>query len=847
MSHLPSLFPTPAKPAAGDSGAASPAVQPDAPVAAPAPAPARIELRSYAVTIPLGSLAVGIDNIHHDVHLSPRFVQAARAYLLHLVRQSAPAAFFSGIELRTPKDPDVSGFPKVLGDLLQASLTQAKFQKNIQIDLLCRVALIKFFTQETAAQFANLILEGKEWVRQRGEHFERSEQAHVFNARLAELQAGRRSVVREVGQQVRQLLVEAEENTLCKSRRALFGDDYAELYELLKNPLVFLEGNKDETFFLEKYVLLGNYVQDPDRFESLDAIFQELLRDSVLSIRPSGEFDEVRKANDRVVQQALALRSEIARLEEERDSLLRKLNRGEGVFGRLLSSPDPSDIRAALSELELRLKHRHTKLEEMGPELDAARQKLDFVMKQHHGRLGDYLNAPENARRLFDPSGAGESAQLRSRLLDDLLGRLERQELLLHVIASYEMRAIYATFCPPVHLQQLRRALVSREEMKRVEGILKQFPARQLSIRPVEDLAHKMRRLSREDLRSCVLRFAEDFFRLRRDLRNAEHLAACMERVNLTANEQTRSVSRMNNTLYEFLLPEEARPQQDRVLSHAIIKADVRSSTKITQDLTARGLNPASHFSLNLHEPVKKLLARFDARKVFIEGDAIILAIYETEANQSFQRAVAKACILARQILAVCNAYNARAKAGDLPALELGLGVAFQGSAPTYWMDGESRIMISRALNLSDRLSGCAKLARRLLSGQKTHFCVFQFVTAMQGISDEEADEVLVRYNLNGIELNDEGFHKLSEEISLETIETGLEMPWGKESVTLYYGEVPIGESLEVLVLRKGFARELLPDGKMGRRSDHVYYEVCTSPALDALVQALLRTAAHHS
>ncbi len=39
------------------------------------------------------------------------------------------------------------------------------------------------------------------------------------------------------------------------------------------------------------------------------------------------------------------------------------------------------------------------------------------------------------------------------------------------------------------------------------------------------------------------------------------------------------------------------------------------------------------------------------------------------------------------------------------------IGVAFQGSAPWYRTDGESRIMISKALSLLDRLSGCASHA----------------------------------------------------------------------------------------------------------------------------------------
>ena len=103
-------------------------------------------------------------------------------------------------------------------------------------------------------------------------------------------------------------------------------------------------------------------------------------------------------------------------------------------------------------------------------------------------------------------------------------------------------------------------------------------------------------------------------------------------------------------------------------------------------------------------------------------------------------------------------------------------------------------------------------------------------------------DEFLVRYNRNGIELNEEGFLKLYDEISLECIETKLDLPWGKETVTLNYGEVPMGESVELLVLRKGLARELLSGGKIGEPSTPVYYEVCTAPKLYELVAALPRT-----
>jgi hypothetical protein len=804
---------------------------------------ARTELKSYNVTIPMGSLAIGVDNIHHDVFLSPKFVQAAREYLFDLIRQHTSSTYLPGIELRASRGPDNTAFRKQLSELLQSALTQAKYHKNIEIDLLFRLSLLKFLTFELGNQFANLILEGKEWIRKRGEHFERSQQAHVIKARLSELQSARRSVLRRLGQQVAQMVIDVEDNVIAKARRALFGEDFAPFYELCKNRLIFLDGGKDDVFFLEHYVLLGNYARDPDRFEAMDTLFQEFLREAGVSPSHDPAHTEAIQAHTELLESVQAIRGDIAAIEEQREDIRKRLERSDGFFTKLLNSGDPSDLKASLHDLELRLKHQECKMEELEPQIDAARQKLDFFVKDHAGKIGGYLNDPENAKRLFDAgSAAEEEAPARARMLARLLDRLEQSDILYHLLASYEIRLIASDFCPPLHLQQLRRALVSKDELKQVEQVIKQVPAKKLSLKAIEELSRKIRRYSRDEMQAFVLRFAGDFLRLRRDLRDAEHLTACMERVNLVTTETARDLSRLNNRLYECVLPEEARPEQDHVVSHVIIKSDVRGSTRMTQDLLSRGLNPASHFSLNLHEPVKKLLDRYSAKKVFIEGDAIILAIFETESTVAYARPVAKACILSRQILAVCNSYNDRASASDLPALELGLGVAFQGSAPTYWTDGDSRIMISKALNLSDRLSGCAKLAKRMLAGQKTHFSVFQFLNTMEGASAEELDEFLVRYNHNGIELNEEGFQKLSEEISLDSIETKLDMPWGKQNVALYFGEVPLGESVELLVLRKGFARQLLPDGKIGGPTTHPYYEVCTSPALYDLVAALIRT-----
>jgi hypothetical protein len=803
--------------------------------------PARINLEPYTAEITLGSLAVGVDNIHHDVFLSPRFIETSSAYLLEFIRQSAQLAFLAQTDRRAVRPLEPGVWKKQLSDLLQAALTRAKFGKNIEIDVLARVAIVKFLTQEIATQFANLVLEGKEWIRSRGEYFERSEQAHVMKARLAELQAGRRNTFRQTGQHLYTVLAEIDETLLSKSRRALFGTDGSGAYDILNNRLAFVEGGRDDALFLDHYVLLGNYLRDQDRMETFDALLLDFLRESVLAGDQGEELGEALKQHQALVDAALATSAEIARLEQERASLSRKFDRGDSLLSRVGLRSAPGGTRTELLDVERRLAGVGERLESLEPQIDAAKRRSDFLAEQYQSRLGDFLNQSENARRLFDVGYTGDGpggGEMRAKLLDQWIARLEQRDLLVHIMASYQLRNLYHDYCPPIHLQQLKKALVSREEMKRVADILKQFPARQFSVTRIEDLAKKLRKTSREEARTIALRFAEDFMRLRGDLRNYERLTAAMERVNLVRSEKTREISRMNNSLFEFLLPQEVGPVEDRVVSHTIIKADVRGSTKITAELIARGLNPASLFSINLYEPVKRILDRYGAAKVFVEGDALVLAIFETEANRSSQRAVSKACGLSRQILAVLQAYNDKALSKELPRLELGVGIAYQGSAPTYWVDADSRIMISRALNLSDRLSSCSKLARRLLAQQASLFNLFLFQTVLEGAVEEEADELLIRFNLNGIELNEEGFVKLSEEIAMTPAEIDCALPWGRERITLYWGEVPIGDGLEPIVIRKGQVRQLLPDGRIGPASARAYYEVCANPKVFELVDA---------
>jgi hypothetical protein len=814
--------------------------------------PARLNLEPYSAEIRLEKLTLGLDNIHYDVYLSPKFVEFARNYLLDLLRQFVNLPIGYGKDRKQQGSyPEHGAFRKMLTDVLQESLTRAKFLGSIETDVLHHLALLKHISQEVSNQFSSILVECKDWIRSRGELFEHSEQAHVLRSKIVEAQSQRKNVIRQAGDTLFRIWGEIEEGAISKSRRALFGDDFQETYDLLHNRFLFVDGGTDDHVLLEHYVLLGNFMSDPDRFDVFDSVLLDFVREFVVPDENAEELSRARKTHDRMLEQARSLHSELARTEQELDEAAGRSSGGADGFTHLFrrsaggggkSSREQADLRRKFASLE-------KELEDLAPKIEAAKQRMEFLASEYQNRLGDYLNQPENALRLFDPEaqlgGSETPPETRAQLLDEWIHRLEERDLLFHVLAGYELRHIAAAYNPPIHLQQLKKALVNREELKRVGQTVEQFPARKMSMKTLEDSSRAIRRRSQEETRAACLQFAKDLMRLRRDRRNYQQVVAWMERIHLVRSERSRELSRVNKSLYEFLHPDEGRPAEDPILNHTIIKADVRGSTGITKDLLARGMNPASHFSMNLHEPVKKMLERYGASTVFIEGDAIILAIYENESTRATRRAVARACVLSREIVAVSRAYNQRAKAADLPALEIGLGVAFQDSAPSLWMEGDSRIMISKALNLSDRLSSCTKMAKRLFRENLSPFNVFVLQPLMEDAAADEGEELLVRYNLNGIELNEEGFQKLGVEISLRPMTGNFTLPWGKEKVQLYFGEVPLGESLEPVVIRKGFVRQLLAGGKVGAQGTRAYYEICTDGKLLELARKKVSSSAN--
>jgi hypothetical protein len=247
--------------------------------------------------------------------------------------------------------------------------------------------------------------------------------------------------------------------------------------------------------------------------------------------------------------------------------------------------------------------------------------------------------------------------------------------------------------------------------------------------------------------------------------------------------------------------------------------------------MNKRGLNPASYFSLNFFNPISELLNDYGADKVFIEGDAIILSIYERENVPGGWYGVARACGIAINMLLIISRYNEKSKKNKLPVLELGFGINYRDNAPTFLFDGEHRIMISSAINLADRQSGCSKVIRKALKSKPTPFNLYVFQSETEAVVGKTSDDLLLRYNVNGIELNADGFKKLSEEINLKALECDIpEMH--KNRFTVYTGTFPTTTGrYKRLIIREAHVPKINPETMAVRElTSKKYYEVCTHP-----------------
>jgi len=723
--------------------------------------PALPKLVGATPYVSLEGLSLGVDNLRHDVFLSPKFVEAARGQITRLIARHGELEGLLAAEVpQTSQGPswmrnlvgktarpknDPAEWKSLLTELQIVSLNRAKKEYKLTVDVLARLAVTKFLRSEMNQQFAQVVERCRVLLKSYDNM--RQLKAHEYRERVAAFQVRKKIILRKTGQEIFETLREVEKSTLARMRRSLFGEETSEgsyfTYPLFMNRLLFSEDGRDDYLCAEHYVMLGNWDRDSDRY---------------------------------------------GRMREVVSAFLRSL---------------------------------------YGDEVNA--ETIDA-----------WMNVPENARLLVGtgtPEDSEEGTAQQERL-GAWVRLLEDERIMENVIASYHVVPLLSEYAPLINPQQLKNALIDRTECDRVERMIQEHG--KLTPSSLYAAVAKVASCRGAERSKVAARFLADFSHYHRDLRRLEVLNAALDSVNLVGNERLQELSRVNGTLYELLVPEEqSTSDSDRVLRHVVLKADVRDSTRLTRTMMEKGLNPASYFSLNFYDPVNKLLEKYGARKVFLEGDAIILAILEREGEPGLS--VSRMCVLAREIIEIVRGYNELMQRSAMPQLELGVGITLQESAPLYLMDGEHQIMISEALNESDRLSSCNKRARKVMEPQAGPFHVYAFQAAELD-ADGNPEDVILSFNLSGIRMNEAAFRKLQQEITLEPLKVRLPASLAssdKGEYKLLVATVPVDRDIfRKIVVRESRIPRIDPaDFSVKGWTERLYYEVCTDPGIYAALE----------
>jgi hypothetical protein len=359
-------------------------------------------------------------------------------------------------------------------------------------------------------------------------------------------------------------------------------------------------------------------------------------------------------------------------------------------------------------------------------------------------------------------------------------------------------------------------------------------------VKRLDELAEQLSKAIKEEGDEYFLRILSDLFRYRLHLKYFRFAHRALNRIKVITDPQEIQLAKAGGSLYELLSGYELRLAQKvekEIIHHAILKADVRGSTTVTRELLKKQLNPASYFSLRFFGPITERLKVYGATKVFIEGDAVILGLYEHNDAPDHWYAMSRACGMAKEILDIVGSKNAHAAKTGLPGLEVGIGICFSEDKPLFLFDEDRPIMISSAIGDADRLSSCSWLLRDAYQG---HFNVDVLEIKASDQQQGEKGQRNLQYNLNGIMLSPNGFKKLMAEIPLKK----LKLKISDETETMYFGKFPdmLGKERE-LVIREGRIGRWQNNEISPQRSDQVFYEVLPNSKLSRQVSDLAKKA----
>lgn len=729
-----------------------------------------------SISISTDGLTRGIDNYHIDVKLSRKFSSDTKKLTALLIPQVAtpkPKAWDNSKQLKSLRASYL--------DMMTVLIHRVKTDLNPEHVVLFQLAAVKHILKigrsqldleisSTSARLTDLKSKG-------------ASEALATDQRLFWLRRNYDNILYRVNKSVFSQIQRAEEQDLDPIRLQFLGADYALAVDAILNPLLWTSNLSNLTSQLHDYSLWDINSEDTG-FHTVDSLVSTLVNSQLTDLsltvtKPTKTVAGEAEINDELGG-LFQLQSYTGTTKDSKNTLVESLAWIEV----------PGNVKNLFGE----------KWAEQW--LSEKRRRLGMVRA---------WKFKKDANRL-------------SKFIRSLVKQLRKENLLQQLAASSALKK----FMTPLILEHVETKNVCLFLMGKItlqklqESISGNHKLNSEQIKALEQHREAITEQKGSQSFQLALDLLDDIGKFRRDLKLYRFAHRAFNRISILTDEDDLKLSKSAGTLYQLPTHSEVEEADAKICHHAILKADVRGSTTVTDELLRKGLNPASYFSMRFFNPINKILDTYDANKVFIEGDAIILSFLEYEGSPEQWFSVARACGYAKDMLIITGANNRYSSQMGLPLLELGVGICYSAESPRFLYDEDHPIMISSAIGLADRLSGCSWKLRAAI--QKSLFNVDVLQIADGETSKGEKGQDYARYNVNGINIDDLAFEKLNQEISLQR----LSMKLNGTHYTFYVGSYPDTKGKKKdLVIREGLTgvwanNEILPS----RNENDCFYEV---------------------
>jgi hypothetical protein len=717
----------------------------------------------------------GIDNYHVDVEISSVFMLRVREAIEH------------NMKLAVAGKPLVSGNAEMMHDvrdaytdLMKVTLHRCKTDlKPMQVSVL-QFGIVKFVIQEVRDALDKYGEQLEEMLGQ--QKYAGSRSLLVTQEKMIWFRKHSNEFLFRIVRLFLKQLQREEINQLKPLREQVIGD-FMEAASVLYNPLLYARTPKEPLLLLDCYAVWpGNGAE----FEKLNGALEEGFRKAFAN------------------QPFAPLRND-AKLSAAQSEVYDELG---GLFASQAILGPSEDQKEIVEESFSWLEH-------------PGNARLLFDEKIHERHLNqDGLGFSANWSLKGDIKKLHKIAQdMRKSVGDSKTIRL--------VLASYALREkVTQADLDLIELEDILgfvSGVASGKIQDLVNGAAEGGPALQARLEECKVEFDKMMRGSEDDL---TVRLLTDYCRYRLHLKYYRFAHRMFNRLSVITEPHEIQLAKAGGHLYRLLSSAEVKDigadETPEIVHHTILKADVRGSTTVTSELTKQGLNPASYFSLRFFNPITERLAAYGAVKVFIEGDAVILGVYEYNNAPDEWFSVSRACGMAKEMIDIITSKNANSKQTGLPTLEIGVGICYSDERPLFLFDDNRPIMISSAIGDADRMSSCSwKLREEVDPG---NFNVGAYLLDDSDGDNGEKGQKVLRYNVNGIVIDDAAFEKLQTEVHFRK----LKAKSGLVEENFYVGLYPdvAGKQRDIVVREGRIGRWKGGAVVAGARTSQFFYEV---------------------